>query len=201
MLSGPLFAQVKIGANPTIIDPSHSLEVEASNGMKTSVNKTNGKVTIQDGSQGDGRIFTSDANGKGTWKESTSPVYYGSFNTVRWINRNTVGTVPLNTKLGTGYNSSDWTVSVPAAGMYRITGGMRCRGTVNANQEGIIVLNEAYYYPSDNITVKLNTSFMRTFSVVSEYEPNDKIFLSLNNQSSEPMECIRGFIFIERLNN
>jgi hypothetical protein len=52
-VSGSVFAQVKIGTNPTTIDPANNLEVEASTvGRKTSINKTTGQVTIADGTQG-----------------------------------------------------------------------------------------------------------------------------------------------------
>jgi hypothetical protein len=63
------FAQVKIGTNPTTIDPNNNLEVEASTpGRKTAINKTTGQVTIADGTQGNGKVFTSDANGGGSWQ-------------------------------------------------------------------------------------------------------------------------------------
>jgi len=58
-------AQVKVGANPTVIGTNSNLEVEAANGNKTIVNKANGQVTIQDGTQGSGKVLTSDANGGG----------------------------------------------------------------------------------------------------------------------------------------
>lgn len=63
------FAQVKIGTNPTTIEPNSNLEVEASTaGRKTKVDKTTGQVTIADGTQGTGKVFTSDANGGGSWQ-------------------------------------------------------------------------------------------------------------------------------------
>src|SRR3989337_1301960 len=62
-------AQVKIGTNPTTIDPNNNLEVEASTpGRKTSVNKTTGQVTIKDGTEGAGKILTSDAAGGASWQ-------------------------------------------------------------------------------------------------------------------------------------
>ncbi len=63
-------AQVKIGSNPGTIGSSSNLEIEASNGNKTSINKSTGQVTIADGTQGAGRIFTSDANGNGSWTQT-----------------------------------------------------------------------------------------------------------------------------------
>jgi hypothetical protein len=63
------FAQVKIGLNPTVINPNANLEVEAATtGRKMMVNKTSGQVTIADGTEGDGKVFTSNASGDGSWK-------------------------------------------------------------------------------------------------------------------------------------
>jgi len=68
LFGSSVFAQVKIGTNPTTIDPANNLEVEASTaGNKVSVNKTTGKVTIADGTQGPGKVLTSDANGIASW--------------------------------------------------------------------------------------------------------------------------------------
>lgn len=63
------FAQVKIGTNPTVIDPANNLEVEASTaGRKVTVDKATGKLTLADGSQGNKKILTSDVNGVATWE-------------------------------------------------------------------------------------------------------------------------------------
>lgn len=69
MSSSAVFAQVKIGTNPTSIDPANNLEVEASTtGRKTSIDKTTGQVTVKDGTEGLGKIFTSDAGGGASWQ-------------------------------------------------------------------------------------------------------------------------------------
>ncbi len=73
MICGLLFvsamaqAQVKIGANAKTIGASSNLEVEAANGKKTIVDKATGQVTIQDGTEGLGKVLTSDATGKSSW--------------------------------------------------------------------------------------------------------------------------------------
>ncbi|MHA4740635.1 hypothetical protein [Dyadobacter sp. MSC1_007] len=70
-VSSVSLAQVKIGTNPTTIEPNSNLEVEASTaGRKMKVDKTTGQVTITDGTQGAGKVFTSDANGAGSWQAS-----------------------------------------------------------------------------------------------------------------------------------
>ncbi|WP_254411168.1 hypothetical protein [Dyadobacter diqingensis] len=67
--SSSLFAQVKIGTNPTTINAASNLEVEASTtGRKTSIDKTTGQVTIKDGTEGNKKILTSDANGASSWQ-------------------------------------------------------------------------------------------------------------------------------------
>ncbi|AOW10385.1 hypothetical protein [Flavobacterium gilvum] len=62
-----MHAQVKIGSNPTMIGTNANLEVEGANGSKISVSKDSGKLTIKDGSEGVGKVLTSDANGVATW--------------------------------------------------------------------------------------------------------------------------------------
>ena len=71
--SSNVFAQVKIGTNPTTIEPNSNLEVEASTaGRKTKVDKTTGQVTIADGTEGAGKVLTSDAVGGTSWQNPLS---------------------------------------------------------------------------------------------------------------------------------
>lgn len=69
-----------MGANPGTIGASSNLEVEAAasgtatTGNKFIVNKVTGQVTIQDGTQGTGKVFTSDGNGAGNWAFPTAGV-------------------------------------------------------------------------------------------------------------------------------
>lgn len=96
--SSAAFAQVKIGTNPTVIGATNNLEVEASTaGNKVSVDKTTGKVTIADGSQGAGKVLTSDANGVATWTLPSSIILEGTFTPPSTIAVATgTGTVVLN---------------------------------------------------------------------------------------------------------
>ena len=67
--SSSVFAQVKIGTNPTTIEAASNLEVQASTANRQfKVDKTSGQVTIKDGTQAADRILTSDANGGASWK-------------------------------------------------------------------------------------------------------------------------------------
>jgi len=100
LFSSSAFAQVKIGTNPTTINTANNLEVEASTvGNKVSVDKTTGKVTIADGSQGTGKVLTSDANGVATWVNKD--VLCGSFD----VSHSSSQVVPINDPTGTTYTT------------------------------------------------------------------------------------------------
>ncbi len=47
LCSNSLFAQLKIGSNPTVIGANRNLEIEADNGKKVIVNKADGTVVIE----------------------------------------------------------------------------------------------------------------------------------------------------------
>ncbi|CAG5000580.1 hypothetical protein DYBT9275_02491 [Dyadobacter sp. CECT 9275] len=71
--SATLFAQVKIGTNPTTIEATSNLEVEASTpNRQVKVDKTTGQLTIKDGTEGTGKVLISDANGGAAWTLLTS---------------------------------------------------------------------------------------------------------------------------------
>lgn len=128
------FAQVKIGSNPTTIDPNNNLEVEASTpGRKTAINKTTGQVTITDGTQGAGKVFTSDANGGGSWQtggagcasfdakgdNTTTPVVdAGVFTPVKLIANNIVYS-PSG-----AYNNTTGEYTIPENGFYLFHGSV-----------------------------------------------------------------------------
>lgn len=73
MIDNETWAQVKVGSNPQSIGTASNLEVEATNGRKTIVNKNTGQMTVQDGTQGVGKVFTSDANGAASWVAPVAP--------------------------------------------------------------------------------------------------------------------------------
>jgi hypothetical protein len=132
--SSNVFAQVKIGTNPTTIDPNNNLEVEASTpGRKTAINKTTGQVTITDGTQAAGKVFTSDANGGGSWQTSgtgcasfdakgdntTTPVVdIGVFTPVALVANNIVYS-PSG-----AYNNTTGEYTIPADGFYLFHGSV-----------------------------------------------------------------------------
>ncbi len=159
------FAQVKIGSNPTSINAANNLEVEASTaGRKTSVDKTTGQVTIKDGTEGAGKILTSDATGGASWQ---SPTTIRVPETV-WIGEQT-GTytitpfagfdqlkdrIPLNARTGSlpGYNAATKKYTIQADGYYRINIGAHIVGTSTVS------------VPNDFASL-----YMGTYSVVNQY--------------------------------
>ena len=65
-----LHAQIKIGTNPTTIDQNSNLEVEASTvGRSFKIDKTTGKLTIADGTQGVDNVLISEADGSTRWSK------------------------------------------------------------------------------------------------------------------------------------
>jgi hypothetical protein len=165
--SSTLIAQVKIGTNPTTINAANNLEVEASTaGRKVSIDKTTGKVTIADGSEGVDKVLTSNATGVATWQQAIPNIksivsvtglanqYLGApttYTTADWvaevIDKNNdfnlvtnTFTVPVD---GAGYYSFSamfWTLplAVPVgANLYLFVNGVN-RGTIaGAHASGI----------------------------------------------------------------
>lgn len=181
-----VFAQVKIGTNPTTINAANNLEVEASTaGNKVSVDKTTGKVTIADGSQGAAKILTSDANGIATWEAPAAqdaPVFLSVY-------KGTGADQPLGA--GGTFTKANFTVksfdknsnfdltndalTVPAngAGYYQISGNYSC-SPVTGQTFGIGlymyvngVIQRAVVSGGQNatgsFTVKLNAGDVLTF--------------------------------------
>ncbi|MHA4740639.1 hypothetical protein [Dyadobacter sp. MSC1_007] len=139
------FAQVKIGSNPTTIDPNNNLEVESTDpAKKISIHKTTGKLTIADGSQGDKKVLTSDANGVATWQSQsqlaipvtafsgaiTGQAIIPTFTTHDEINQR----LPLVPTLGAeNWNAATKRFTVPVDGTYSVQVGLSCTSTTGAN--------------------------------------------------------------------
>lgn len=126
--SSSVFAQVKIGTNPTTIEPNSNLEVEASTaGRKMKVDKTTGQVSIADGTEGAGKVFTSDAAGGGSWQAAGPSVYVEASNTG---SQTIVGGSGFNriimpteiVDIGNNYNPATSQFTVPATGYYMVMG-------------------------------------------------------------------------------
>jgi hypothetical protein len=135
-----VFAQVKIGTNPTVIDPANNLEVEASTaGRKTSVNKTTGQVTIADGTQGDRKVLTSDANGGASWEQptaqSTDVWVYAKQTAVQNVSgliTNIIFNSEINDR-GNNYDPGTGKITVPTTGIYQINCGIKKTGASTNN--------------------------------------------------------------------
>jgi len=110
--SSTAFAQVKIGTNPTTIEPNSNLEVEASTpGRKMKVDKTTGQVSIADGTEGVGKVLTSDATGGTSWQYPLSGAMVNG----------TTGSQVTVTNTATFATYSGATITLPRAGTYMVT--------------------------------------------------------------------------------
>lgn len=205
-----LLAQVKIGTNPTTIDPNNNLEVEASTGgRKTSVHKVTGQVTIQDGTQGQGKVFTSDANGGGSWQSATQFIFYGvTTNTsaspyvvASGLGGSSLGQrVPFTPTFGANYDAANKLYSIPADGYYRLTAGVRCVGTTASQESAQFVLRDAQFTPSDFVTtLTTGSSSLRSFTTVGFYTANTSVYYYINNQSGTDVGCYGGFLAVEKI--
>jgi hypothetical protein len=167
--SSALFAQVKIGSNPTVIAPANNLEVESTDpAKKLSINKTTGKLTIADGSQGVAKILTSDANGVATWQTQSSlaipvTVFNGAitanttiptFTTHDEINQR----LPLAPTIGaSGWNATTKRFSVPENGSYSVQVGLSCISTTGA---GVTLWTRIWVVPENGGPIFKGTSVL-----------------------------------------
>lgn len=119
--SNAAWAQVKIGSNHTVIGSSSNLEIEAANGKKTIVDKATGQVTIQDGTEGAGKVLTSDATGKASW------VSVSQGNT--FLTATGTFTCPFNGATGATGLATGITLTIPQTGWYYFESGY----TLNTN--------------------------------------------------------------------
>jgi hypothetical protein len=163
------FAQVKIGTNPTTIDPANNLEVEASTaGRKTSINKTTGQVTIADGTQGAGRILTSDVSGGASWQmpgtlkidqtvfvgrqsgEYLVTTFGGTFDALK-------DRIPMTAVAGSlpGYDPATKSYVIQESGNYRVFTGAKMVGTLAPPQTADVTVRLA---PWQVINTYLNIS-------------------------------------------
>ncbi|WP_421826531.1 hypothetical protein [Larkinella sp.] len=137
-------AQVKIGSNPTVIETQSNLEVEASTpNRKVKVDKTSGKLTIQDGTEGTGKVLTSDAVGGASWQEPATlniPVtaFSGKLTTSyvipAWTAHDQLDQrIPLTPTIGgSGWNATTKRWVASTAGTYSVQVGLSCNSTTGA---------------------------------------------------------------------
>jgi len=165
LMFGPsVFAQVKIGANPTVINTANNLEVESADpAKKVSIDKTTGKVTIADGSQGVAKVLTSDAAGVATWTTPTvqdSPVMFSVYNTANQVaNYNVISKVDFGAKyfdknINFDLTNDNFTIPAGGEGTYQFT-------TTYAS------LNNGNYVKGIYVAIYVNNVLSRYISVAN----------------------------------
>lgn len=146
-----LFAQVKIGTNPTTINAANNLEVEASTaGRVTSVNKTTGQVTIMDGTEGLNKILTSDVNGAASWQtpaaQNTEVMVSAKLTVSQSLPFPAITKLNFNSELFDKGNHFDLTtdqLSTPSSGYYSVNVGFTRSGTASNSISGFLYVNNA----------------------------------------------------------
>ncbi|WP_254411169.1 hypothetical protein [Dyadobacter diqingensis] len=195
--SSSLFAQVKIGTNPTTINPANNLEVEASTtGRKTSVNKTTGQVTVKDGTEGTDKVFTSDANGGASWQTKELPKGKLIGGVTTWLvpGIDTDVTFPSLqysvggiTKVGNG-------IRVSVSGYYLVQstavirsatgnpGVTACNGTSTAaTYINLLVDGTAYFAANDKVSARWDSNTTLVISTLAYINANSVFTLQVRN--------------------
>jgi hypothetical protein len=123
------FAQVKIGNNPTVIDGNSSLEVEASTANRAlKIDKSTGQLTLKDGTEGAGKVLSSDANGNASWSSPASATevnFFAFFTGTQTTNAtvtNKINFATANPNVGNGFNTTTDRFVAPVAGIYYFIG-------------------------------------------------------------------------------
>jgi hypothetical protein len=216
--------QVKIGSNPTTIEATSNLEVEASTaGRKVKVNKTTGQLTIKDGTEGMDKILTSDANGAAIWK---APEVLGIDKTV-FIGRQYYPDPTKHYQLITQFNGtfnaikdrimmepatgslSGWDLVqrdyvIQEAGNYRIFAGAFMQGTLPSPRVTVASLYLAPWHVLHQY-IGIDVTLGPAFSVMWEgYLPvNYRVNLYVtNNKMTGPEQDIQvknGFLSVVKL--
>lgn len=151
-------AQVKIGTNPTTIEPASNLEVEAATaGRKVKVDKTTGQLTIKDGTEGSGKVLTSDAVGGASWQtpgtlKIDQTVFIGrqpvDYLVTTWDNtfNSLKDRIPMAAQTGSlpGWNATTKQYIIQADGNYRVYTGAALTGTLGPPQ---VTVGSVYLSP------------------------------------------------------
>jgi hypothetical protein len=192
-----LFAQVKIGTNPTTINTANNLEVEASTaGRVTSVNRTTGQVTVKDGTEGVDKVFTSDATGGASWQTKQLPKGKLIGGLTSWLTPGVDTNVPFSslqysvggiTQVGNG-------IRVSVGGYYLVQstavirsatgnpGVTNCNGTSTAaSYINLLVDGTPFFAANDKVSDRWDSNTTLVISTLAYINANSVFTLQVRN--------------------
>ena len=216
--SASVFAQVKIGANPTTIDPANNLEVESADpAKKVSIDKTTGKVTIADGSQGDAKILTSDAAGVATWQSTSSlriprTAFTGYFTGDVALNTGTTAGVriPFTTNNPIGdWDATNRQYTIPENGIYRIEFNAQLDNTVSGKtyfNQWVVLFVSGSIFKTASFTVNgPSAGWGPALFVTGTFVAGDKVEIDIYSYDItgplivDPMKFTNGSLIVTKL--
>ena len=202
LIASTSFAQLKLGNNPTTLGTNNNLEVEGTNSKKVAVKSdtgqlivgssntsvptgganaaviidngtTNGAIQIKDGTQGLGKVLTSDGNGLATWLSSSSQVIYG----------NIVPTSQLDVSNGFLYddNTNNLSIDLPP-GIWIVNFYNQIQNTLSVYNYSVAAMNVAIYRDDEPFLTQwpLCVSSCNNVSSSSYFHPRTQCFINNN---------------------
>ena len=102
-----------------------------------------GSVQIADGTQGAGKVLTSDANGKASWQQGTGIYFLATSDTNTVFTNSTFVQVPFQTIAGNdgaAYDATSNTFTAPSAGLYHFDLNLVVNGNATGSQTYVYIL-------------------------------------------------------------
>lgn len=202
--STSVFAQVKIGTNPTTIEAASNLEVEASTaGRKVKVDKTTGQLTIKDGTEGTAKILTSDADGGASWQAPASnlrllgDIVAETFPVAFAVEKKINVTPTMGTQMA-NWDAVNRKLVITKAGVYRTVASVGIQGTSTTVSSCLLVLRGGVG-SVDTFTASSSFVTAKSLIVTSFCPVGTEITLSFQINAGAPVQVTGGRLSVEEI--
>lgn len=220
------FAQVKIGTNPTTIDPANNLEVEAANNKKVSANKTTGTLKVENKplAAATDSIVTRGADGE-LHQMSTArlleqqniavTIFEGTLNSTQAIpvivaNNTLDQRINLTPRPGYAgvWDAVNKQITLPSDGYYHFEAGISCLGTGPGGSSVLVtrIFIGGSVAPFDYNYAPISSAFGVSGSQAwsGEYTSGTKVsmngYISQNTASpAYPANCTSGYFNVTKV--